>query len=70
MTLDGAKATAIGMASRFGADFAVFRMRAWPADVFLVKRVDEVPGGAEIAVVFKAGAAAQPVPVDPQGSLF
>lgn len=53
MTLDGAKATAIGMTSRFAADFAVFRLPGWTADEYSVRRADEIPGGAEIAETFR-----------------
>jgi hypothetical protein len=73
MTLDAAKATAIGMCSRFAADFCVFRLPAWPADVYLVKRRDELPGGAEIAETFTASASTT-APARPasggQGDLF
>jgi hypothetical protein len=56
MKLDEAKSTAIGMSSRFNADFAVFRLSGWTAGEYGVRRRDEVPGGAEIAAVFTASA--------------
>lgn len=54
MTLDSAKATAIGMTSRFGADFAVFRLAGWVDGEYGVRRADELPKEAEIAETFKA----------------
>lgn len=60
MKLDEAKATAIGMTSRFGADFAVFRLVGWNAGEYGVRRADEIPAGAEIADVFTVSATAAP----------
>lgn len=52
MKLDEAKATAIGMTTRFGADFAVFRLAGWVAEEYGVRRADELPKDAEIAETF------------------
>jgi hypothetical protein len=71
MTLDSAKATAIGMTTRFNADFAVFRLSGWTAGEFGMRRVDELPAGAEIAETFTASAAAAPRAAKAgQGDLF
>lgn len=52
MKLDEAKSTAIGMTTRFGADFAVFRLAGWTADEYGVRRAEELPKEAEIAETF------------------
>jgi hypothetical protein len=70
--LDAAKSTAMGMTSRFGAAFAVYRLSGWTADEYGVRKRDELPAEAEIAAVFTVSAAAAPAspPEGGQGSLF
>jgi hypothetical protein len=72
VTLDEGKATAIGMTTRFNADFAVFRLSGWTAGEYGVRRKDELPSGAEIAAVFTASARdpQTSAPARGQGDLF
>lgn len=55
MTLAGAIATARDMGSRFGHAFRVYRLPAWPADVYGVMRDDrELPHEAVIVETWHA----------------
>jgi hypothetical protein len=68
--LDEAKATAIGMTSRFGGDFAVFRLPGWNADEYGVRRPDELPASAAVAETFRSAPAIDAPAAPQQGGLF
>lgn len=70
MTKLGAIATAQGAATRFAKPFVVFRLPAWPPDVFGVVALDRgLPPEAVITQRLEPFAHVPPA-ADEQGSLF